>query len=219
LQKNLAAKRKLNLNDAVISLKQSALDEFKADRAIEELVFTGLVEYKEKTIKPINQVYWDYIINFIPAMPVTDDAEMFIFKMIKNSELSLRRIVQMKYEGRWHNEWQERILKSLSNDEKAKFEWTKQNVNKQYPLSPRPETLGLLDYFYLGQLLNFMLLNIAWDMFTHMFRDKRALEDIRKAIAPVRNDIAHFRNVPPKELERCRIACDDLLVILEKEFD
>jgi hypothetical protein len=52
-----------------------------------------------------------------------------------------------------------------------------------------------------------------------MFRDKRELEDMTNAIMPVRNDRAHFSTVPSKELERCRIACDDLLVISERELD
>jgi len=64
-----------------------------------------------------------------------------------------------------------------------------------------------------------MLWGPAWDMFKGFFRDKRQLEDLLNAIKPVRNDLAHFRAVPAKELDRCRIAADDLVAILEREVE
>jgi hypothetical protein len=72
----------------------------------------------------------------------------------------------------------------------------------------------VLVYAYLGQLAQLMVSNDAWELFRAPFKDKRHLEDIVKAIAPVRNDRAHFRQVPAKELQRCQIACDDLLALV-----
>lgn len=52
---------------------------------------------------------------------------------------------------------------------------------------------------------------LAWKLFQPAFRDKRELDDLLKCVIPVRNDLAHFRRVPAKELDRCRLAADDLL--------
>jgi hypothetical protein len=60
-----------------------------------------------------------------------------------------------------------------------------------------------------------MLANNAWDMFKPVFRDKRELEDMARAITKVRNEAAHFRHVPEEDLMRCRVAAQDLLRILE----
>lgn len=56
----------------------------------------------------------------------------------------------------------------------------------------------------------------AWELFREMFRDKRQLEDLVKAVTPVRNDRAHFRMVPERELDRCRLACEDLIVLVAR---
>ena len=56
----------------------------------------------------------------------------------------------------------------------------------------------------------------AWELFRDMFRDKRQLEDLVKAVTPVRNDRAHFRIVPERELDRCRLACEDLTAMVTR---
>ena len=45
-------------------------------------------------------------------------------------------------------------------------------------------------------------------------KDKEQLQRLVAAITPVRNDTAHCRPVPAKEFARCRIAIDDLQVLL-----
>ena len=69
---------------------------------------------------------------------------------------------------------------------------------------------------HLGQLGQMMMWNKAWDLFEHLFRDKREFEDMIRDILPVRNDTAHFRAVPEQELDRCRFRCTDLVTILER---
>ena len=74
-----------------------------------------------------------------------------------------------------------------------------------------------MECLYFGQLGDLMACNQAWALFKHLFRDKRHLQDLMAAVMPVRNDQAHFAKVPTKELIRCQIACDDLLVIWDRE--
>lgn len=78
----------------------------------------------------------------------------------------------------------------------------------------------VLDFCYLGQLVQFMIAGESWDLFKNAFSDKRELQDFAKAISVVRNERAHFRSVPELELMRCQVAVSDLtqrLNRLEKE--
>jgi hypothetical protein len=74
----------------------------------------------------------------------------------------------------------------------------------------------VLDFAYLGQLSHLIMSNQAWELFRSAFTDKRQLEDLCKAIVPVRNDRAHFRSVPDQELLRCRVAVTDLAKALSR---
>ncbi len=84
------------------------------------------------------------------------------------------------------------------------------------PRSRESRETPILDCLYLGQLGQLMLSNESWHLFKHLFRDKRELQDLLGAVSPVRNDCAHFRNVPDKELSRCAVACDDILAIVAR---
>ena len=87
---------------------------------------------------------------------------------------------------------------------------------KTYQLADKSGSVNdFLDYSYLGQLMQLMQAKDVWTIYGGPFRDKRELEDLMKAITSVRNDTAHFRSVPEKELMRCRVAVSDL----EKRLD
>src|SRR5258708_4569723 len=91
------------------------------------------------------------------------------------------------------------------------------NHAAQYPTSSVKVECDVLDYTYLGHLGTLMRWTKAWDLFRHLFKDERQLEDLVDAIMPVRNDRAHFRSVPILELRRCQVACEDLRTRLGKD--
>jgi len=64
----------------------------------------------------------------------------------------------------------------------------------------------MLQFVYLGQVVQLMVVNEAWDMIE--------LEDLIRKISPVRNDAAHFRIVPIKQLRSCQAACEELKTLL-----
>jgi hypothetical protein len=146
-----------------------------------------------------------------------DAEENLAWEAVKNAELAMRKLVRLKYNSTWKEQADDRIRKILGEDAWKSIEKMQQKESSQYPLSPVPKRAELLDYCYLGQLVNLVLSAEAWELFKHLFKDKHQLEEIVKCIMPVRNDRAHFRPVPLKELQRCRIASDDLMVILAKE--
>lgn len=138
------------------------------------------------------------------------------WELIETVELRLRSVVRARFEAKWKGDADAKLKKALGDDAWSKIE---QNLAKgQYRLSPATDggRAEILDFCYLGQLTNLMMWGEAWDLFRVPFKDKRELQDLAGDIIPVRNDRAHFRPVPPKELQRCKLACDDLLVHLER---
>ena len=71
-----------------------------------------------------------------------------------------------------------------------------------------------LDYVYLGQLVD--LDSKEWPLFRAVFGEKRFLADKIKDIARVRNDEAHFRNIPQVEKMRAYVACAGILTKLRE---
>jgi hypothetical protein len=200
-------------------LTEKGFDGYKTDKAIEELVFMNLIKTNKGKISPINNVYWNYIKEYLitDTDDVVNGSTKYVWNLIEQVELSLRDLLRSKFIKEWGNQWENKIKSSLSIDESEKVERMQGNSAKSYPLSPRNNSPDILEMLYLGQLINLILSKNTWSFFKHMFRDKRYLQDLVSSISPVRNDRAHFRQVPPKELDRCRIACDDLLVIVERE--
>jgi len=152
----------------------------------------------------------------VEGVPV-DLEEKNAWDAVGKAELALRKLVCLKYNSRWKEQADDRIRKILGEDASKSIEKMQQKESSQYPLSPTPGKPDLLDYCYLGQLVTLVLSAEAWELFKHLFKDKHQLEEIVKCIMPVRNDRDHFRPVPVKELKRCQIASDDLMVILSKE--
>ncbi len=93
---------------------------------------------------------------------------------------------------------------------------TQEKSKVQYKYTRETSQRDVMSCMYLGQLGMLMTNGATWELFRHCFRDKRELEDRLSCVMPVRNYRAHFTSVPAKELDRCRIACDDLLTIVER---
>lgn len=145
--------------------------------------------------------------------------ERRVWGLIERLELALRRVVRERYRERWGAGFEAQLRRVLGDEGWAGIERNREKHRKQYPMTPSLDALDALDYCYLGQLAQFMLAGPAWSLFQEGFRDKRSLEDMVRAVTPVRNDRAHFRHVPERELDRCRVACEDLLAILDPPKD
>jgi len=155
----------------------------------------------------------------------TDDAdamshgtvdEKLVWSLVESTELALRALVTRKFDERFGARATDTIRKVLGEEAWTALERNREKHLKQYPLSPQAGATTVLDYTYLGQLTQLMMCGEAWEAFRGFFKDKRQLEDIVKGITAVRNDRAHFRAVPTRELERCKLACEDLLALVAK---
>jgi len=140
--------------------------------------------------------------------------EQTAWKTIEAIELELRALVRRKYEEKWGTAADRRMREVLGEDAWRTIERNRASYLAKYGDSGKQDPV--LDFAYLGQLSQLMIANQAWELFRSAFSDRRQLEDLCKAIVPVRNDRAHFRSVPDQELLRCRVATADLAKALKR---
>jgi hypothetical protein len=136
------------------------------------------------------------------------------WELIEELELELRRLVRRIAETKWGAAAETKISKLLNEQEQADLDRYRSKHLASYPLSHERPASYILDYFYLGQLVSVLLTNELWGDVKPLFKEKDQLQRTAGAISKVRNDRAHFRPVPEKELQRCVIACDDLLTVI-----
>lgn len=141
--------------------------------------------------------------------------EQQVWRQIETLELALRELVNAKYEKRWGAGIEDKLRSVLGSDSWQTIQRNREKYQKQYgPAKDGPKEI--FQFCYLGQLVQLMLANQAWEMFKDVFRDKRELQDMIGAIQPVRNDAAHFRSVPERELTRCKLVVEDFLEKIRK---
>ena len=199
-------------------LADGGRDRFGAERTWHELQYVGVCKVDgEGRLTKCNALFWRYYQEFEPGDLVGTADEERVWDLIKETEVSLRSLVYRKYGEKWPGR-EVVMMKRVLGEEWKKVEKVRSQAKAAYPLSPGQER-ALMDCMYLGQLGALMEHNQAWDIFKGSFGDKRELGRMLKNIYPVRNDIAHFVPVPSKELQRCGIACDDVLVIVRQATD
>jgi hypothetical protein len=80
------------------------------------------------------------------------------------------------------------------------------------------EPLSIVDYLYLGQIPSLLFATDAWQDARHRFGGgqdaKQRLQSAIGQITPVRNEIAHVREVDRDRLLRASVACTDVLEML-----
>jgi hypothetical protein len=85
---------------------------------------------------------------------------------------------------------------------------------------PGSDPLTILDYLYLAALPPLLFANDVWqDAKTRLGGRgelKQAINDAVSHITPVRNEIAHVREVERDRLLRADLACNDLKAILKR---
>jgi hypothetical protein len=139
--------------------------------------------------------------------------EQKVWTMIPRVELRLREVVSKAYRGRWEDDDEARIRAILGDKSWELVERNREkDARKAGGSSSQPPALN---YVYLRQLVDLLVANDVWETFKPAFKEKQRPMALVDSITAVRNDLAHFRSVAPLELDRCRIACTDLLNLLQ----
>lgn len=150
-----------------------------------------------------------------PPPPITEIPEMDVWPLIRKTELALRKCIREVLVPLYGPRTQARVLEHLGTDEAERINQTIDQYKRKYSTSPDEFSASEdpLDYTYLKQMMT--VISREWQNFKPIFGDRGFVDSKLNEIAAVRNDEAHFRNIPPIEKMRAYVACADLLARLQ----
>jgi hypothetical protein len=138
-----------------------------------------------------------------------------VWRRIAEAELSLRTVVRGAYAKQFGDRAGEAIAAALDVNERE----TLTRASRNRPVGADP--LGLVDYRYIGQLPGLLFKSGVWSEARGRFGSdpnvKGKLQQTIGQIVPVRNEIAHLREVPRERLQRASLACTDLISMIGQE--
>lgn len=138
-------------------------------------------------------------------------AEM-VWKGIAEIELGLRDVVRKVFVARFGDQAASAIEGRLPEREREALS----RALRSRPLGAEP--LSIVDYLYLGQIPPLLLASDVWQEARSYFGGaadaKQRLQAAISTLMPVRNEIAHVREVEPQRLQKASVACADLAELL-----
>jgi len=138
-----------------------------------------------------------------------------VWLRIAETERALRGVVREVYARRFGDNAAFKIENTLPGSDRETL------ARALRARSAGAEPLSIVDYLYLGQLPNLLFAQDVWQdaraHFTGAQDIKQRLQTAISQIAPVRNEIAHIREVEPDRLVRANLACTDVLGMLSRE--
>jgi hypothetical protein len=138
-----------------------------------------------------------------------------VWQRIVEAERALRRVVREVYAARFGDAAARRIEAALPEREHESLE----RALRARPAGSEP--LSIVDYLYLAQLPPLLFAGDVWPEARQRFGGaqdaKQRIQSAVSHIAPVRNEIAHVREVGPDRLLRATVECADLLEMLQRQ--
>ena len=138
-----------------------------------------------------------------------------VWQRILDTERALRAAVREVYAGRFMDTAARKIEEALPERERE----TLARALRARPAGSDP--LSIVDYLYLGQLPNLLFaadVQQAARLRLGATADvKQRLQSAVTLIVPVRNEIAHVREVERDRLLRASVACSDVLGMLQSK--
>jgi hypothetical protein len=138
-----------------------------------------------------------------------------VWKRIGETERALRAVVRDVYSSRFGSEARDRIEAGLDTHAREVLSRALRS------LAGASDPLRVVDYLYLGHLPTLLFKNEVWTEAKARFGGaadaKERIQTAVSQIAPVRNEIAHVREVGEERLQRANLACTDVLRMLASE--
>lgn len=136
-----------------------------------------------------------------------------VWQRIVETERGLRGVVREVYAARFGEAAARKIEGALSEPERQSLA----RALRSRPAGSEP--LSIVDYLYLGQLPPLLFAGEAWQDARQRLGSapdtKQRLQSAISQITPVRNEIAHVREVERDRLLRASVACADVLEMLK----
>jgi hypothetical protein len=140
-----------------------------------------------------------------------------VWQRIAETERALRAVVRAVYAKRFGELAVRRIQEALPERER---DIVARGIGVR---SPGSDPLSLVDYLYLGRLPELLFAKDVWqDVLPRLggkSDGKQRLLSAVNQIVPVRNEIAHVREVDRDRLLRASLACADVLQMLQSKTD
>jgi hypothetical protein len=153
----------------------------------------------EQDAQPVNPPW------FLPGAEI-------VWQRIAETERALRGLVREVYASAFGDKAAEAIEGALPEPERQVL----QRALRARPAGADP--LSIVDYLYLAQLPPLLFTARAWPLAKQRFgaqaEPKQRLQTAISQIAPVRNEIAHVREVHPERLAEANVACNGVLSML-----
>lgn len=144
-----------------------------------------------------------------------EPSDIDAWPMIRETELTLRKCIRSVLTRQYGDQAGDRIFEHLGAMDAQSIRLRISQAQHRYGGSDEfAPSDSPLDYVYIAQLVE--LVSKEWMLFRPVFGEKRFLADKVKDIASVRNDEAHFRNIPQVEKMRAYVACADILTKLKE---
>lgn len=135
-----------------------------------------------------------------------------VWQRIGETERALRALVREVYATKFGDAAARTIEAKLPERERE----TLTRALRTRP--PGSDPLTVVDYLYLNQLPALLFASEVWQYVKAKLSDaedgRRRLQRALDEIAPVRNEIAHVREVAPDRLQKANVACGDVLALL-----
>jgi hypothetical protein len=132
-----------------------------------------------------------------------------LWTSIGDAERALRRVLRHVYTKKFGEMAAQKLEQTLPEREREAL---------MRALRARPsglEPLSVVDYLYLGQIPQLLFSEqtqqLAREALGEASDFKQKLNSAISQIAPVRNEIAHIREVSPDRLLRAKVACSDIM--------
>lgn len=136
-----------------------------------------------------------------------------VWQRVVETERALRGLVREVYAARFGEHAAQRIEDALPERERESL------TRALRARPPGAEALSIVDYLYLGQLPPLLFTSDVWPAARGRLGGaddvKRRLQVAISQIAPVRNEIAHVREVERDRLLRASVACADVLEMVK----
>ena len=171
----LIAGRELSIAEGAGCLRKKGLRPYRTDRAFEELEFTGIAAKSRDRLTAANAMFVRTVDQYFSSDP---DGSLDVWKLIREVEIGLRRIIRSAFEATWAESADDRIKAILGDDAWVILLRNRAKHLRSYPNSVQSGSSDILDYAYLGQLGDLMKAKQSWYLFKDMFRDTREFEDM-----------------------------------------
>ena len=129
------------------------------------------------------------------------------YKVLQKLETKLRECIQTRLETVSKNWWKERMPK----DVQEKVELRKTKNEKQWPWHVNKD-LPFIYYVDFTDYLKIITRRDNWNQaFKTIFKDKDAISVKLRELEPIRNAIAHFRELSRRELDKLKLLSEDIV--------